>query len=115
MNVIDEACLQGRADSMYGEKTGSHSNTVQGTTLPKGVARANQALVEGLNNEDQPFAISEKSRMLKGDVESIDSYRGAPPGRQEVLPQGGFQQHRGSEGLNDGSCAAVEDSFDARG
>ncbi|XXG89746.1 hypothetical protein AAC387_Pa12g1676 [Persea americana] len=50
-----------------------------GTTLPKGVARANQALEEGLNNEDQPFAISEKSRMFKGDVESIDSYRGAPP------------------------------------
>ncbi|RWR73015.1 putative disease resistance protein [Cinnamomum micranthum f. kanehirae] len=30
MDVIDEACLQGRVDSMYGEKTGSHSDRVPG-------------------------------------------------------------------------------------
>ena len=38
-----------------------------GTTLPKGVARVNPALVEGLNNEDRPFAIFENSRIFKGD------------------------------------------------
>ena len=54
-----------------------------GTTLPKGLARANQALVEGLNNEDRSFAISEKSRMFKGDCvlrRSLAPYKGAPPG-----------------------------------
>ncbi|XXG89753.1 hypothetical protein AAC387_Pa12g1682 [Persea americana] len=38
-----------------------------GTTLPKVVARANPALVEGLNNEDRAFAVSEKSEIFKGD------------------------------------------------
>ncbi|XXG89763.1 hypothetical protein AAC387_Pa12g1688 [Persea americana] len=36
-------------------------------TLPKGVPRANQALVEGLNNEDRTFAIAEESGISNGD------------------------------------------------
>ena len=62
-----------------------------GTTLPKGAARANQALVEGLNNEDRPFAISKKSRMFKGECvlrRSLAPYRGAPPGDHTNRPPG---------------------------
>ncbi|KAJ8616142.1 hypothetical protein MRB53_035514 [Persea americana] len=58
------------------------------TTLPKGAARANQALVEGLNNEDRPFAISEKSRMFKGDCVLRRSlgYRGGGGGVIIIIP-----------------------------
>ncbi|RWR96591.1 hypothetical protein CKAN_02598500 [Cinnamomum micranthum f. kanehirae] len=50
------------------------------TTLPKGVARANPALVERLNNEDRPFAISENSRICKERdfVPRRSLYHGAP-------------------------------------
>ncbi|KAJ8616121.1 hypothetical protein MRB53_035493 [Persea americana] len=65
------------------EGTGTRIPSPPRTTLPKGLARANQALVEGLNNEDRSFAISEKSRMFKGDCvlrRSLGQYGGAPPG-----------------------------------